>query len=268
MAARTWDEDFRKDAIKASIRNLGPEYRDNPFLYDGSFCLPVGENPAPFWTPGKFSLIALVIGFALLAGGAAIVSAAETLDGEVDPVLLTLAALCSLSGFAMFFIPVKGDRLILRWMLGDRVRSRLDEFDVRHVMSSELGQPGPKGRKLSIDGDDHVLIFFDDGNHRIMIEGIGARYQIRARDVESLNAYQFMNYMGVEITCRIDENTTLDIALARVSLLYELLTQVPIFLFLKKRLKNPLLEKCEQTLQFSDAISLDEHEFEEREAAE
>jgi hypothetical protein len=262
MAAKTWDQDFRKDAIQASIRNLGPEYRDDPFLYDGSFCLPVGEKPVVGWTPGRFSLIALVVGFTLMGAGVAVISAAEQAVGQVSPVVLTLAGLCSLSGFAMFFIPVKGDKLILRWMLGDRVRARLHECDVRHVLSSELGQPGPKGRKLSIDGDDHVLIFFDDENHKIMIEGIGARYQIRARDVESLNAYQFMNYMGVEITCRIDENTTLDIALARVSLLYELLTQVPIFLFLKKRLKNPLLQKCEQTLQFSDAIDLEEHAVE------
>lgn len=262
MAARTWDQDFRKEAIQASIRKLGPEYRDDPFLYDGSFCLPVAEKPVVGWTPGRFSLIALVVGFVLMGAGAAIISAAEEAAAQVDPLVLTLAGLCSLAGFAMFFIPIKGDKLILRWMLGDRVRSRLQEFDARQVMSSELGQPGPKGRKLSIDGDDYVLIFFDDENQKVMIDGTAARYQIRARDVESLNAYQFMNYMGVEITCRIDEHTTLEIALARVSLLYDMLTQVPIFLFLKKRLKNPLLQKCEQTLQFADAINLEEDELE------
>lgn len=262
MAAKTWDQDFRKAAIQASLRKLGPEYRDDPFRYDGSFCLPVGEKPVPFWTPGKFSLMALVVGFGLLILGVVIITAAEDSAGNMDPILAAVATLCSLSGIATFFIPVKGDKLILRRMLGDRVRSRVDKFDSDHIATSELSPPGPEGQKLSIDGDDHVMIFFDDENRRIMIEGIGARYQIRAQDVYSLTSFDFMNYIGAAITYHIDENTTLEIAVARVSLMTEFIRQAPFLFFARKWIKNPLLEKCERTLKFSDAIDLDEQELE------
>lgn len=262
MAARSWEDDFRKDAIKASIRKLGAEHRADPFRFDGSFCLPVAERPVTGWTPGRFSLIAMIVGFALLALGLVIVTAAEAMGAKNDLVLLSLAGFCSLSGIAAFFVPVKGDKLILRWLLGDRVRSRLHEFDSRCVMSSELRPHGPALRKMLLGGNDHVILFFDDENEKIMIEGTGARYQIRARDVESLHVYDFMNCLGAEITCRIDEDTRLEIALARASVLYEIMKHIPLFLLLKKHLKNPLLERCERTLQFADAIELDANELE------
>ena len=266
MAAKTWDQDFRRGAIQASIRQLGDQSHDDPFDYEGSFCLPVGEKPITGWTPGRFSLIAIVVGFALLIAGVVIISKAEDAAGEVDPLLMTLATLCSLTGVATFFIPVKGDKLILRWMLGERVHSRMGDFDSDHIMSSELSPPGPEGQKISIDGDDHVLIFFDDENRKIMIEGIGARYQIRAADVENLEAFEFMNYIGAEMTYRIDESISLTIAIARVSLLYEFIRQIPILFFLRKRIKNPLLTKSERALQLSGVIEMEVGEFEELDA--
>ena len=75
MAAKTWETDFRSEAIRASIQKLGPEFRSDPFRYDGSFCLPVAERPIVGWSPGKISLIALAIGFALMGVGAWVYSA-------------------------------------------------------------------------------------------------------------------------------------------------------------------------------------------------
>ena len=136
MAAKTWDQDFRKKAIQASIRKMGADYRDAAFRHDGSFCLPVGERPIVAWTPGRFSLIAIVVGFALLIGGVVIITAAENKGGDAKPILMILACFCSLSGIATFFIPVKGDKLILRRMLGDRVWGKLNEFDCQSCVNS------------------------------------------------------------------------------------------------------------------------------------
>ncbi len=84
MAAKTWEKDFRYPAIQASIRLLGDGYYDDPFRFPGSFCIPVAEKPIVGWTPGRVSLIAIVVGFLLLAAGALL--AATTNDKQPAPI--------------------------------------------------------------------------------------------------------------------------------------------------------------------------------------
>lgn len=263
MAAKTWETDFRKDAIRASLQKLGPEHRENPFETDESFCVPVGEKPVPFWTPGKISLICIVIGFVLLAAGAIIVSYAENQQGPKQTLLIILGACCSLSGFLTFFIPAKGDRLIISRMIGERALDKVETFAGSETLSAELGKPGVEGQKLSIDGDDHVLVFFDRERKRLLVEGIGARYQICSEDVTHLAEFEFMNYLGAEISCRIDDETELEIAIARVSILFELLRQIPIFYFLRKRIKNRILAMVSETLEMPETIKLKPEDFDE-----
>jgi len=263
MAAKTWDKDFRNKAILASIQKLSAEHREDPFQSDESFSVPVRETPVPYWTPGKISLIFLVIGFVFLALGAIIVSFAENQADKMQPLLIALGATCSLSGFLMFFIPAKGDRLIISRMIGDRVRSKSESFERKDILSAELGQPGVEGQKLSVDGDDHVLVFFDRDRKRLLIEGIGARYQICADNVTHFAEFQFMNYLGAEIHCRIDENTELEIAIARASILFEIFRQIPILFFLRKKIKNQVFTMCEQTLAISETIKLSAEDLDE-----
>ena len=221
----------------------------------------MGEKPVPFWTPGKISLIILVIGFALLAAGAIIISFAEKQLGLQQTLLTILGVSCSLSGFLAFFIPAKGDRLIITRMIGHRVRDRFDSLAPVDTLSAELGKSGVEGQQLSIDGDDHVVIFFDRERKRLLIEGIGARYQVRADDVTHLAEFEFMNYLGAEISCRIDDETELEMAIAKVSILFELLRQIPIFYFLRKRIKNRVLTMVSETLEMPETIKLKPEDF-------
>lgn len=92
-----------------------------------------------------------------------------------------------------------------------------------------------------------MVLFFDKANRRILIEGIAARYQIRGEDVVSLGHFIFTNYIGVRILCRVGE-AELCIAVAKVSLLYELQRQAPVLFFLKRWIKNPILASAEQAL--------------------
>lgn len=251
MAAKTWEADFRFPAIQASIRALGDACEADPFAYPGSFCIPVAEKPVIGWTPGRVSLVVLVLGFVLLGSGALLATKAdEDKPGAGDAALLTLAACCSLSGIAVLFVPAKLDRHIVRWLIGKRGRELLDRSGTTKVMAAELSDVNTSG-KISIDGDDHVLILFDVENRRLQIEGIGARYQIRAADVEKLEPFGFMAYLGAEITCRIDSQTRLRIAIARVSMLRELIRQVPVLFFLRGTVSNRLLENCTRTLRRS-----------------
>ncbi|MDB4637349.1 MAG: hypothetical protein P8M30_10420 [Planctomycetaceae bacterium] len=256
MSAKTWDKDFRKDAIRASIQKMKPEEREDPFQTDESFCIPVRETPVPFWTPGKVSLIFLLIGFVFLGLGAVIVSYAEKRVDHLQPVLIALGVACSLSGFLKFFVPAKGDRLIISRMIGERARRKIESFDRKASISAELGESGVEGQNISVDGDDHVLVFFDQARKRLLIEGIGARYQICAVDVTHFSEFQFMNYLGAAISCRINESTELNIAIDRVSILFEILRQIPIFWFLRKRIKNQVFVMCEETLGLSETIKL------------
>jgi hypothetical protein len=250
MAAKTWETDFRFPAIRASIRALGNAYHDDPFAFPGSFCTPVAEKPVVGWTPGRITLIAIILGFALLIGGAMLGARAEKQrPGADSDCVLAVAACCSLLGIVTFFLPAKLDRQIICRLLGDRGRELIERSSLAKTMTAELSDADrAKMRKISIDGDDHLLILFDEKDHRLMIEGIGARYQIRAADVEKLTPFEFLNYLGVEITYRIDSETSLRVAIARVSMLLELIRQVPVLSFLRGRISNKLLERSVRTL--------------------
>lgn len=253
MAAKTWEMDFRFAAIQASIRKLREADPLNPFDAPVSFCIPVAQRPLVGWTPGRLTMIALVLGFVLLIAGAVLASMAERDRLGIDQSIgMALAACCSISGISMFFVPLKLDRQIIRFLLGERGRQLVERADKSAVMGSELSDPDTRRVKISIDGNDHVLILFDEANRRLLMEGLGARYQIRAEDVEQLAPFEFMNYLGVQLTCRIDETTRLGVAIARPSLLTELVRQLPFLFFLRRFVSNPLFERTSQTLEFPD----------------
>lgn len=209
MAAKTWEEDYRFPAIQSSIRQIGAEPPADLFQFPGSFCLPVGQKPLPGLTPGWIMIVFLVLGFAGLLGGVLIMTVVDKLQGPMAGVVLAVAACTSLSGMAMFFVPLKLDRQIVRWLLGDRGRELVDRARMSHIMAAEVTHADPSAMTLSISGDDYALIFPDEANRRILMEGIGARYQIRAADVERLEPFLFMNYLGVEVVYRVGTDTQL-----------------------------------------------------------
>jgi hypothetical protein len=249
MAAKTWETDFRFPAIQVSLRMLGDAYGLEPFQFRGSFCIPVAERPVVGWTPGRVSLIAIVVGLGLLGVGGLL---AWLADGAV---VLAVATCCSLSGILTFVAPLKLDRYIVSWLIGNRRNALVHQSDIVGVMAAELSDADRSRMRLSIDGDDHVLIFFDAKERRLMIEGIGARYQIRAADVEELVPFEFMSYLGVEIAYRIDPQTRLRAAIARSSLLLELTRQLPFLFALRKRIPNKLFANCQRTLQLGTSES-------------
>ena len=251
MAAKSWDKDFRYKAIQESIKIVRSERPGDLFDCPRSFCVPLAEKPVVGWTPGKLFIIFLVMGFVFLIGAAVIVGIAEQ-DTNRPPLLrsflLIAGTVMGFAGMGCFFVPATMDRLIMRLLLGSRgsdLTHQPGELLCAEISNTDRAEMA----KLSIDGDDHVLILADQENRRLLMEGVAARYQIRAEDVVNLRPFQFMNYVGAEITYRIGDHLTLSLAIARVSLLLELTRQVPLLFFLQKRIKNRIYQACEQTLQ-------------------
>lgn len=244
MVAKTWESDFRWAAITASIRKFGDEIPDDIFHLRESFCLPVAERPIVGFSPGKVMLIALVLGFALLGGGAWI---ASTLDeGANDPrsaLVLAVAALSSLSGMAMFFLPTVFDRRLVSFFLRNRGRDLLHRTGDGTLLTAEISNADDSAMKISIDGDDHALIWADRTSRRLIIEGVAARYHICEEDVVRIAPFVFVNYVGADISYRIDDDIVLRIAIARVSSLLELTRQLPFLAFLRKRIRNRVLDE-------------------------
>jgi len=249
MAAKLWTEDFRFHAIQHSIRRLGSDEIEDPFRCAGSFCLPVGERPMVGWTPGRVAIIILVATFSLLGIAMLLARWEEQMaPGPAASVVFGAAVCCGLAGMVGFFIPAKFDRQIVGWLIGERGRQLMQRTGLVETMSVEISSP-ESATKITIDGDDHALVGFDDENHRLLVEGVAARYQIRAADVERLIRYQYKNYVGADITYRIDPETTLRIIVARVSLLLEVYRQVLILSFLKRTIRNRIFESCARTLE-------------------
>jgi hypothetical protein len=254
MAAKTWEADFRYRAIQESIRLIRNESPGDIFRSQGSFCIPIAHKPIVGWTPGKLFLIFLVLGFVLLIAAAIIAGIAEQNPnvgvGE-EAVRIALFVALFVLGMACFFVPVLLDRFLMRLLTGARgaeLASRPGE-----LLCAEISDTDPRKMKVSIDGDDFVLILADRENRRLLLEGVAARYLIRAEDVTDLKPFQFMSYVGAEITYRIGETTGLSLAIARTSVLLETIRQLPFLYFLQKRIKNPILKACQETLGECDA---------------
>jgi hypothetical protein len=253
MAAKTWETDFRYSAICESIKEFGSEQGDDPFSFPGSLCVPVAKKPVVGWTPGKIFLVCLVLGFAFLGGGVVLIGkterGAERGDGN-NAVAVSIGACLSIAGVACFFLPVTLDRLIMKLVLG----SRGTELARRRgeILCAEISDTDRTKMKISIDGDDYVLVLADYANHRLLIEGVAARYLVRAIDVTDFRPFQFMNYVGAEITFRINDKASLSIAIARVSLLLELTRQLPFLVFLRKLIQNRIFRVCAEALGMTD----------------
>lgn len=244
MAAKTWEQDFRYPAIQASIEEIRSAGLTDPLEYAGSYCVPIADKPAVGWTPGKIYLVFLVVGFGGLAGGAFLATVAEDNEGPQSALILAAAVVSSLTGFACFFVPSKLDKRIIRWLIGERAQHLFDRAGgARGLLAAELSRPDQQVQ-LSIDGDDHVLVYADPAAGELLIEGTGARYRIRSSDLKYIARFEFMNYVGAEIRCRINDEADLHVAIARVSLLLELTRQLPFLGFLRKRIRNRVLETC------------------------
>jgi len=276
MAVKTWDDDFRKDAIEASLRKLGGESLDDPFCYDGSFCLPVGERPLLGWTPFRIRIYAECAGFVLIFG-LAVYTIVCSARGAAIP-----ASRISPLIIAIFVVEVvihqllilrRAEILILRRLLQDRIRNRLQEFETAQLIPCELIPPDAGCQTRYFHGDDYALIFLDEKRRRILIEGVTARYQIRADDVTGLEKFTWVSTLnehyrsGALVTCRIDETTELTLAAVRQPGYFEFLQQSLLTLFLSRARrdalqKNQLIGPFKQTLQFSDVTGGPKEEFE------
>lgn len=252
MAAKTWEADFRYKAIRESMTLIRCQGKSEIFDTEGSFCIPIAHKPIVGWTPGKLFIIFLVLGFVLLIAAAIIAGITErnpNLAENRKAIAVALAVGMGLGGIACFFAPLLLDRFLMRLLIGSR-GSELVRRPGR-LLCAEISDTDRSKMKISIDGDDYVLMLADDENQRLLLEGVAARYMIRAEDVTDLREFEFMSYVGAELTFRISETVCLSLAIARVSLLSELISQLPFLYFLRKRIKNPILKACEEALELS-----------------
>ena len=210
--------------------------------------MPVAEKPAVGWTPGKINIVVLVLGFAGILGGGLMAALSERLDDTGSTIALIIGAVLSLGGITTLLAVAKMDKKIIRFLVGKRASHLFERAESGlDLLCSELSSAEQKVT-ISVDGDDHVLILVDTKNSELLMEGTGARYRIRASDVTYLAPFQFMNYLGAEIRCRVDDETELHFAIARVSIAFEITRQIPILFFLRKRIRNRLLEACEAAM--------------------
>lgn len=72
-------------------------------------------------------------------------------------------------------MPSVFENRIVSLFLGDRGRQLRRRAGLSGVIASELADGDLAKQSISIDGDDHVLVFMDKAQRRLLIEGISAR---------------------------------------------------------------------------------------------
>ena len=244
--AHNWEKDFRYEAVQASMELVGEDIREDPFDYPFSFCLPISGEPFRGITPGKIMLAALVLGFAGLIAGVVIAGQSGEGDETSWPILI-LGLCCTLGGIGCFFLPFALQKRIVGWCIGQRGADLMNRAESRDIVASELGRADKV--QIKIEGDDHVIILFDRQNQRILMEGMAARYLICNEDIVSISPFTFMSYLGADISYRIGEETVLRIAIAKSNGTQELVNQVPILFFLKRFIRNRILERFTETFE-------------------
>lgn len=241
-----WESDFRYPAMQASM--IVAEHCAEADVFDitSSFCLPVSEKPVVSWvTPGRITLMFLILGLAGLICGAIISSQIDE-GNPLNGVWLSLAACSSLSGFCCFFIPMLVQKHIIKWCIGDRGKALANKSSGNDLIYCELGDSS--NPHLTIDGDDFIVMLLDRANQRLLIEGVGASYQIRGDDIVSIQEFQFMGCMGADIVYRIDPGTCLRVGIAKANGLKELRNQMPFLVFVDRWIKNQILDEVLDTL--------------------
>lgn len=235
-----WSKDFRYPAIQASM-NLVEHHRGNYIDHDSfSFCLPVSEKPIVAWvTPGRIALLFVVLGLAGLIAGAAIALLVD-IEDKRNWAWTIIALACCGAGILTLFCPVLFQKHINQFCIGERASNLLSKMGRNDIHFCELGDVTDP--TITVEGDDHVVVLVDHEQNRLLIEGTAATYRIRASDVLEVSSFEFMNYVGADITCRIDDKTSFRFGLAKVYLWKEVVVQLPFLPFLNRWIKNEILE--------------------------
>lgn len=178
--------DFREQAEAASVylvrdyeRRQGRPLTDP---LDGGFscCVPVpGDGKAMVRTLKSKTIVALVLGFAGLGGGALLIS---RVPDDAPPIRFILPILCSLGGFAMLLHGQMASRRMVRSLAADRL-SRATGGGTPPVFVSIEDAATCEKMKGSPEDVGAVILF--PAGRCIRIEGLIHRYRIQAADVVS-----------------------------------------------------------------------------------
>jgi hypothetical protein len=263
MAIKTWETDFRYPAIQASIRALSDAGRDDPFSHPGSFCLPAGRKPFVGWTRGRFVLIMMCLCLALGIAGVLIIVIGALLNaqGPIGYALAILVMCCWFAGSLTAFSPFVFYDRIIRWLIGERADALLRRSPFARVTGAEVFDGAKSRMALLMSTGEGALLFFDEQNRRVMIEGDGARYQIRAADVEEVSRvvwqFPYGRYVGARITYLIDSETRLQLLILRYSIMPHYL---PWFILeaMPWLVSNKVFENSLRTLQPADVSAVQE----------
>lgn len=255
MAARTWDDDFRKDAIDASLQKLGDEYLDDPFRYDGSFILPVTGKPGTPLVWIKMSLwipifICCALGAWFFFHGLKDVPISD--PSGLDLLMVVGGVLCLVCAQGIIVFLLVGDRYLVTWYIGERARKHSKDQPKTNVMVASLLQVDSKDFKYC----DDAVILFDDKRNRMLLEGVDAIYQIRSKDVRSIHDFEHVGSVGVVITYQLDQELCISIGFASRSLLQVMIMDEPLLKVFTARIRNRVFERTERWLnapqQFQD----------------
>ncbi|WP_437229065.1 hypothetical protein SH661x_001238 [Planctomicrobium sp. SH661] len=249
MAKKSWESDFRAEAILASLQVMKEIPREKIFEVRRSFCLPGAAQPVRGWTAGRVSLLFLAAGFTILCMGVTLVSLpAHLKQGQMGNLITEVAFLCTLTAVLLLLTPLVFSQRIYGFLIGDSARLLVQHLTGGPVFPADLNPPGGMSG-VNIDSQDDVLVLFDESERHILIAGRGANYQICAEDAVLVETFQLVSNLGVRLHYRIDPQTHLAIVLSRTSALAETIRQQPWLFFLKRFVPNTLYANALQALQ-------------------
>lgn len=238
-------------AIRASHALVESPNGDDLTAAGVSLCLTTGHSPSVLKRQKWFTIGCLVCGLLGLAVGGGI---ALWLERDPQPnreaFWLAVAAPFSLAGMVCLFLPATCSGWVMRKYLGARLNELKRSPTVSELLYVEI-ENAATFHKMKVATEDAGYLALDPTNRCVVIEGVVCRYVVHARDVTSLATVESPGGVGTEIAYRVAGSVPLRIIVSRMSIWSEVLRQTV------RVIRNPVLKKLQQTLEFPQASAVE-----------
>lgn len=220
MLVDEFENDFRRDAIEASIREVRGSGIQSLLDSRCSLCLPTDKGRSSLHSQIWLVIVSVGVSIVSFVCAGAIVASQQK---DVMSSILGLALV--VIGIESLLMPLLCQGLLIRKHLADRFSALQNNPDLADCFSVGIEDPTTFS-KMKVVADDVAYVGVDPMNRRLIIEGVLCRYLVYAKDVERID-FEFQHPSpGTEIVYRIDDNTVLGIMIEKLNLRAETVRQL------------------------------------------
>ncbi|MCA9041019.1 MAG: hypothetical protein KDA65_11775 [Planctomycetaceae bacterium] len=212
--------DFRYDAIKASVKRMEREGITDPWDAEFSYCLPTGNSISTMKRLHHFSTGFSIIALTLLVLPGICLLLQEKFGLNINIPLSVFFSVFAIGMVMKVLFLIFINRIAIPFY-GGRHRACRNHPDLQCLPHINIENAATYSqRKFTIehnpyfDTEDYAYLALDQNRARLIIEGILCRYLVRAEDVTDLRKVSVRTSAATQISFRVTDDQELELVLA------------------------------------------------------